>query len=602
MGYINFDARKKAEMRSRIEHAIQTLATWNHYVGSSPPDRGRNGDLTGSSRRSGEYDRDRDRGRAQDRNRISRDMDPPLSAHDVMGGGAAAVGGQFASQHGWKYSFNGTPQGSNPAVVFPQTGVAANGVPPAVPPGQLQWGNPNERAKSKSRSKSKSRNASRVASRKNSPEQEVFFIPPEIDSDPEDDYGAYYGQSQGTRQNGATQRAYEHSSPWANPDIASTNIPVSHSHLANSNGVSQPGGASGPSAAWRPPPAKNPGGSRVDPYGMRSLDQAINSVQYDPIYSSPQEYGNRLPDYNSLASGSGFQPVIPVIPPDTQAHQRKKKDKQRHVERRRARSSKWGYASESESEESEGYWDDNEHNKENRIHDIRERSQRDQQDALGRKRAQQNGPWHNLHVPAVGGRSNSGSQSQIPPVQPQRLHSQQDPSRQYMASYGGLPQDASSSMLNAGRKSRPGSRNPSPNPDTKRRPPPLDLTPPPVIAGLPQMRGSNQPVIPAMPPPSFADPALLAQYQFEQQKLDYQREREQHQQLVERERAFYQQRQFKQVPAHHSQMMEQQRQQQLMYQQQQQQYQLQQQQQAQQQQRPQYMYQHQQQMQQRQYR
>ncbi|KAF8196971.1 hypothetical protein BJ912DRAFT_93930 [Pholiota molesta] len=566
MGYINFDARKKAEMRSRIEHAIQTLAEWTHYVGSgaTPPGRGSGsgGELGGASRHSGERERDRDRGRARERDR-DRDAEPPLSAHDAMGGGGAVVGGQFASQHGWKYSFGPSPAGGQaqaplaPGGAFPLPPPVGGGAPVAaglsilppppppkknVPPGQLhvsQWGSGSgmgaERGKSKSRSKSKSRNASRVASRNHSPQppQEIF-IPPNIASDSEDDedddeYGAFYDRGQ------VQQRAYEQpgQSAWVhlnpNPNHAApVAIPPPRSHMSNPNPNPATQTAVAPWGAQT-----HAGGSRGDSYAMRNLDQAIGAAPYGPIYSSPQDYAaNHLPGFPNRAPANGFQPVIPVIPPDARVLLRKKKEKQRKLERQRARGSKWGYASGTDSEESEGDSDVDEHDKENR---IRERGQRN--DPLGKKLAQ-TGPWHQIYAPVPGGRSNPGAQSQIPGAQQQQQQLQQqqqqqqflhpqDPSRQYMPSYASAQDPTSSSFLTAGRKSRPGSRNPSPNPDTKRRPAPLDLTPPaPVIPALPpQMQGPDGG--PVIPPPTFADPALLAQYQFEQQKQDYQRERDQ---------------------------------------------------------------------------
>jgi len=92
MGYATYDERKKEEMIQRIKHAIWALQEWTKFVGGGSADMYTNS-TGGPTRNSREGTRKK--------------PERQWSAHEAMGGGApgSVVGGEQASQMGWKWSF-----------------------------------------------------------------------------------------------------------------------------------------------------------------------------------------------------------------------------------------------------------------------------------------------------------------------------------------------------------------------------------------------------------------------------------------------------------------------------------------------------------------
>ena len=183
MNYGNFDSGKRAEMRHRIEHAIQTLAEWTHYVGSgsSPPSRrSSSGELAGAALPGvpgGQY------------------LDAPYHPHQW----SSSIQGQDTS--GLSRS---RPQskGKNRASSGGLTEAALAGLQYQDSPQYAsQWDSSSQevsglsrsrpQSKGKSKSSGSSRNASRpasrAASRRNTPEQAEIFIPPDLEPEDEED-------------------------------------------------------------------------------------------------------------------------------------------------------------------------------------------------------------------------------------------------------------------------------------------------------------------------------------------------------------------------------------------------------------------------------
>ncbi|KAF8151449.1 hypothetical protein B0H34DRAFT_727627 [Crassisporium funariophilum] len=146
MGYRNFDAGKKAVMRTRILDAIQMLSTWSSAV--QPPEK-------------------------------------PVSAYDAMGGGDA-VASEQGGRNGWGYTF-GTlpnhgqpmPQGSNPHFPVPQPAPAPVSIRDSFTINHSPFTRQSREASPRSsRSRSRSRPRSRLNNGNGSQE---IFIPPEAD-------------------------------------------------------------------------------------------------------------------------------------------------------------------------------------------------------------------------------------------------------------------------------------------------------------------------------------------------------------------------------------------------------------------------------------
>ncbi|KJA16751.1 hypothetical protein HYPSUDRAFT_1056402 [Hypholoma sublateritium FD-334 SS-4] len=511
MNYGNFDTAKRTVMRSRIEHAIQTLEQWTHYVssGSSPPSRrSSSGELAGAALPGGQYldgphHANQWGSSNQESSSLSRSR-PQSKGKNRMSGAdlteAALAGAQYLD----------APHHAS------QWGSQSQEVP------GLSRSRPQSKGKSKSSNGSSSRNASRpasrAASRRNTPEQTELFIPPEIEPYDEEDavdrYAQHYDHDRGRSTTYASAREPAQgawgAAPAGRSRVHTIHDPVASSHPLLANGVTGGGASSSP---W--------GGQSqnraADPYSMHVLDQAIGGGPPPP--GTTPEYA-RGPNFAGV--GAGFPPVIPgfTVPDPAQVQQqqqRRRAEKQRKLERQRARGSKW--RSDTESDEDDAYSDDD-GDKENRMRDQRQR--RDPAPAKG----SQGGAWHQLYASPMGRSTSGGPQGggYAPDRGPERGFA---PFAQ-----GQNPSGRADGRAQGRASSRPPSRNePS---DNKRRPPPLDL---------------ESPFIPPGQGPEFADPARIAQWQFEQQQKNYQLEREQQLVLAERERLYYQRPQFSQVPA-----------------------------------------------------
>jgi hypothetical protein len=107
MGYANYDERKKAEMKGRIEHAIWGLGEWTKFVGGSTADMHRNSTGGGASE-SWESAVTRE-------GPATRTNERQWSAPEAMGGGVpgSVVGGEQASQMGWSFGTEGVIHGTS---------------------------------------------------------------------------------------------------------------------------------------------------------------------------------------------------------------------------------------------------------------------------------------------------------------------------------------------------------------------------------------------------------------------------------------------------------------------------------------------------------
>ena len=107
MGYANYDERKKAEMKGRIEHAIWGLGEWTKFVGGSTGDMFRNSTGGGVS---GSWESALTR-----EGPATRKNERQWSAHEAMGGGVpgSVVGGEQASQMGWSFGTEGVIHGTS---------------------------------------------------------------------------------------------------------------------------------------------------------------------------------------------------------------------------------------------------------------------------------------------------------------------------------------------------------------------------------------------------------------------------------------------------------------------------------------------------------
>lgn len=497
MGYVNFDSAKKAQMRSRIEHAIQTLAQWTRYVssGSSPPGRATaSGELVA----------------------VTLPLNQDASAHSSPWSRSSGSRGQSRTreQPRAREQSRAREQGR----VREQNHVRE----------QNQAHEQNQaRDQSSGGSKSRSRGASRPASRTGSPESHEIFIPPDfgVEDEHAGRYGGRYehdrGRSTGYGPTRSPAVAPERSTqgPWAAPshgNVHTIHDPIAAPHPLLANGGSSMGAGSGSNSWHRKNRASAP-----DPYSMRILDEAIGGVP--TLSNSPGDYPRAL-NYAGVGAGAGYPPVIPgvtVPDPTLVQQQRRKNDKQRKLERQRARGSKWRSMSESDSDESDGDSDDD-GNKENRMRDQRQR--RAQSDPA-MKAGLNLGSWHPIYTPApVVGRSAS---AQPPQLQPNMYIQDRAPPHGYPPFIPpGLVPDLSGRQTSNTRPPeraapRPASR--SASSENKRRPSALDLDSP------------------------FTPPDQLAQWQFEQQQESYQRERDQQNLIAERERNYYQQRQFSEI-------------------------------------------------------
>lgn len=485
MGYAHFDAIKKQQLKERILHAITHLKVWNEAVGVC--------DDQSQNHRKRERDNQR-----EDRDRIACVIPPSiawggrtLSAHDAMGGGDVVGGGDSALSSGW------TPATGQ----WPSRDQALRSPPPPPSWSVVDWANgklsppgagsgsdrekKSERGVPRSRSASKSRAPSRAAS------GHEIFIPDSSDE------GHRWSQTDNFEESYGGQRPQP--GVGQQPVRGQQRIYLNPSHAPSTKHSSSRQLSPDPYNIYGPP-AKGKGS------GIRSL----NAFEY----GSPS-LGQRLQSHIGPASFQNYHEERKAALRQAQAEKlRKKKEKDRKRTKAigMARSSKWEPRYSLEGDVSAGSSSELDDTEEETDEDTDGDDIHDNRRARGR--SSKTNPSENRsgykHVPDSNGWHTHNSFN--------ALHS---------ATPGAVSLHPPADFQPSG--SRPSSRNASPG-RMKKRPPPLALSPPPVIPS-----GVHHNLIPAnlgqSSHPMGADVAVgrggaagRAQFQFEQQQKDYQRQ------------------------------------------------------------------------------
>ena len=517
MGYAHFDAMKKQQLRDRIVDAINQLKFWNEAVGV---DEGQ--DRIKRSRDKEKEDKDRS-------------VIPPamewagrtVSAHDAMGGGEI-IGGGAALSSGWSAGVGNWPRKltRDHGVVSPPPyhnkgwnvmDWASGKYSPSGPARGSGSGSDREKTKkargmSVARAQSPSR--SRAASRTKSGQRDEIFIP-NLDSDEEED-GWIHVEGSGDPSRGRSPqpipgRMSMSGQAYAQPQwvhLNSNHGPNIKRPSSHQLSPSQYNGIYGPTES-RVSRAADHGA--IENFGS-ALGASINAYDYGPPYNGRPGH-HRIPSQPSAGARHGYQVASDATAAHrlfqaTKARKKKRKEKVRAKEIGRARSNKWaskmfadanGYPDTESEDESEDSTSDEDA-------DGYGRSQRngDRQSTIPQERLRS---WHNFY-------DNAGQDI-----------------RTAAASGGAGTLQIPATVRPAA--SRPGSRNESPNQwsKQKKRPTPLNLTPPP---GLPanlvstsqrdaQVTNHARPVANGQTyNSSFLGPSELAQLQFEQQRKEYQ--------------------------------------------------------------------------------
>ena len=501
MGYEHFDAVKKQQMRDRIMHAINQLKIWNEAVG---------------------IDDHRSRNRARERIKEKEvDKEPTIppsmawagrtvSAQDAMGGGEA-IDGESALSSGWTSAVGKWP---NPAVKSPppyKNGWNvmdwANGKwsPPGAGSGPDSGSDRERRMRNKSVARTRSPSGMRISSRSNSRHREEIFIP-----ESDDDNSEWVHVN-----NPAEANRGRNPLPPVVPGQAQPHsqwIYVNPNHAPSTKRPSSRQRSPDPYHGIYAPPDR---GSKATGHGLDNLHQLMNAASLKMYeHGRPGHSRNQSQPLGSLNHGyhSTVSPPHDTTGAQRYAHvkktrKKKEKEKQRTKAIERARSSKWapifngspeaaGGGSNtdvSEDETDDSSDEENGSGKGGRLRDGR----RGEGDRTGQR-----------HDERLGGQSwqfhnNSGNTAAGSLQVPSYLH-----------------------------HPRQGSRGPSPNPSPKpkRRPAPLDLPPPPIVPSTahpnPPVEGHNRPnatrQVDAVP--ALRGPAQRAQFQFEQQQKDYQKQ------------------------------------------------------------------------------
>ena len=426
-----------------------------------------------------------------------------------------------------------------------------------------------EEARQRSLSRSRARSQSRL---RNS--QEEIFIPPAIEEEVHPYGGNGAGLDGGVYSHPPRYQIHTNPEPQSTPQpppYAQTQLRrQTHPQWIHINPNHAPVASRDPS----PDPyhgiyAPNPGADHRGSHSHLSQSYAPDLTDHHALADSVQ-----MPQGQRGHGGSRWHPHN--HPPMTSSptaqsskeKSRKKKDKRRTKEIERARVSKWApralmkftgagknsSETDSDTEEDEDDEDDTVGGR-NGWRTGRDGSRemesmmrtRGDEELVGQRQPADGSPWHNIYA-------NSGQAAGAVSAQQQQ---QQQLHAPWMPPSGGRESDheRGRSMSNLQAPSRPGSRNPgsrnpSPNPTSKRRPAPLNLTPPLAIpANLPAAPShavENQPhrhqhSNSQSRPDDLAslEPAQLAQYQFEQQQkqyqlqLHFQRQQQQEQQQVQ---------------------------------------------------------------------
>ena len=494
MGYEHFDAVKKQQMRDRIMHAINQLKIWNEAVGVD-------------DHRSRNRAREREKGKEVDKEPIL----PPsmawagrtVSAQDAMGGGEAI---ESALSSGWTSAVGEWP---NPAVKSPppyQNGWNimdwANGKwsPPGEGAGSGSGSDRERRKRNKSVARTPSPPRMRMSSRSNSRHREEIFIP-ESDDDNSEWVHVNNPEEPNRGRNPLPPVIPGQAQPhpqwtYLNPNHApSTKRPSSRQRSPD------------PYHGIYAPPDR---GSKATGYGLDNLHQLANASLKMYEYGRPGHIRNQSQPLGSLNHGhhSTASPSHDAAGAQRYAHVKKTKKKEKEKRRtkaiERARSSKWAPIFNGSPEAAGGGSDT----------DVSE-------DATDESSDEEDGGGHRLR----GGRRGEGDRAgQRHDGQSWQLYNNSGNT----VAAGAL--QVPSYLHHPG--SRQGSRNPSPNPSSKpkRRPPPLDLPPPPVV---PPTAHPNPPAVGHSRPnaarqvdavPALRGPAQRAQFQFEQQQKDYQKQ------------------------------------------------------------------------------
>lgn len=513
MGYAHFDAMKKQQLRDRIVDAIHQLKFWNESVGV---DEG--------------HDRIK-RSRDKEKEDKDRSVIPPamgwagrtVSAHDAMGGGEVVGGGASALSSGWSAGVGGWPgkPTRDHGVVSPPPAYhnkgwnvmdwASGKYSPSGPARGSGSGSDREKTK-KARSRSLARAQS--PSRTKSGQRDEIFIP-NLDSDEEED-GWIHVEGSGDPSRGRSpqpipgrmgmsgqvypQPQWVHLNPNHGPNV---NRPSSRQLSP-----SQYNDIYGPTKSKV---------SKAADYGALEnfgsvLGASINAYEYGLPYNRRPGH-HRISSQPSTEARHNYQVASDATAAHrlfqaTKARKKKKKEKIRAKEIGRARSNKWTYKTanangyldtESEGESGDCTSDEDA--------DGYGRSQRneDRQSIMPQERF---APWHNFY-------DNAGQDNRTAAV-----------------SGGAGTLQVPATVRPAG--SRPGSRNESSSwqwSKQKKRPPPLNLTPPPgppanlVSTSQHDAQAANRarPVANGQTYNAGAlGPSELAQLQFEQQRKDYQ--------------------------------------------------------------------------------
>lgn len=495
-GYAHFDAIKKQQLKERILHAINQLKIWNEAVGicddPSPSNRKREKE-------------DRDRGACV--------LLPPmawggktLSAHDAMGGGEVVGGGDSALSSGWTPATGQWP-GRDQALRSPPPPPTWNVVDWADGKLSTPTGKGPGSDKERKMDLPRSRPASRSRAPSRAPSGHEIFIPESGDegdgwlhvTDPVESYRGRSPQ-QGAGQSSVRDQQRIYLKPNHAPN---TNRPSSRQHSRDPyNGIYGP-----------------PKGKGLENLGS-TLAGPLNAFEYGSpphvgrlghhrtqSHAVPTSYQDiRDPDFNRKAALRHAQAE--------KMRRKKEKDRKRTKDIGKARSSKWAprhWFGEDAPVESSSDMDDSEEeseestDEEDDIHDSR----RGRDSRGSQKRSSGNGHQHHDPHDANGWQTYSYGVGHAPTPGGSSLH----PPAHYQPS-----------------GSRPSSRNASPG-RMKKRPPPLALSPPPVIPSL-GLQHNTAPANPARSrhpndanmPTRLPGAAERAQYQFEQQQRDYQRQ------------------------------------------------------------------------------
>lgn len=501
MGYAHFDAIKKQQLRDRIVDAINQLKIWNEAVGINE-----------------EQDRIQ---RLRDKEYKDRGVIPPamgwagrtVSAHDAMGGGDIVGGGASALSSGWSSGVGDWPGklarentvGSPPPYHNKGWNVMdwANGK--YSPSGSGRSGSDKEKmnkARSKSAGRTQTPPKSRAPSKTKSRHQEEIFIP-DLDLDEEED-GWIHVEGSGDPSRGRSPQpvvgrsgqayAYPqwvHLNPNRGPNV---NRPSSRQHSPSPyNGIYGPA-ESRVSTATNHCAFENFGsvlGASINAYNYGHHGrQGHHRISSHDLAST--RHGIRM-DSDATAAHRHLQA--------TKARKNKRKEKKRAKEIGRARSSKLaikmfadanGYLDTESEEESENYTTDEDVDKYERARRYEGGNTTTHQERLR--------SWHDYNG---------------------------------IARHAG--QGIRSAAASGGAAVHPASRNESPNQRSKKRPPPLNLTPPPGppanLASTSQYEDTQAAnhVRPAANGQTYGarvldrlSPSELAQLQFEQQRKDYQ--------------------------------------------------------------------------------